>query len=128
MKTLISSSTRDSATGDAGRRGPRRGERGVIIVMMAIMATMLMGLVGLATCVKTSTNPPSGDGGSSDPTVPGGAVDPGQADPDAAPPPTAGGCLTNADCDGGVCEGLGCGDTPEPPHPLAIAAAEHVDP
>lgn len=75
-------------------------------------AVALVGLFGLATCIKTTTTtPPDGDGASTGPaTVPGGAVDPGQADPNASPPPTAGGCLSNADCDGGVCEGMGCGD------------------
>ncbi|MEM7153507.1 MAG: hypothetical protein AAF799_11745 [Myxococcota bacterium] len=50
--------------------------------------------------------PPGGDGAS----VPGGAVDPG----DPAGSPGDGGdataCLSDSDCDGGVCEGQGCGD------------------
>lgn len=78
----------------------------------------LVGLLGLAACPK----PTAGNDPSNGPATPG-AADPG-ADPgvnsgansganlDANPgiTPTAG-CLSDADCAGGVCEGQGCTDT-----------------
>ncbi len=74
------------------------------------MHRLLLGLtlLGLTACPKPT---PVGDGSQEKPvTVPGGAVDPGQTTASASTPPPDGGCLRNEDCDGGVCEGLGCGD------------------
>lgn len=83
-------------------------------------ALALFALVGSFACIKTTTVPPDTEGGGGS-EVPAGAVDPGPGpveDGGATPvddggsttPPTTT-CLGDADCtDGGVCEGLGCGD------------------
>ncbi|MEX1367650.1 MAG: hypothetical protein AB1Z98_31260 [Nannocystaceae bacterium] len=73
----------------------------------------LLGLTALAACPRPANGPedPTAEGA----VVPAGAVDPdaaasADAGQDAADPVAAGGCLSDADCNGGVCEGEGCGD------------------
>jgi hypothetical protein len=80
---------------------------------------VLLAIAGLFACLKPApTVEPVGGGAE----VPAGAVDPGP-DPAAdggvtpadggAETPSAVTCLSDADCDGGVCEGQGCdGDEP----------------
>lgn len=71
----------------------------------ALAAVLTLGsLLGLAACPKPTAG---GDPSSEPATVPGGAVDPG-ANPGTTPPS---GCLSDADCTDGVCEGQGCSDT-----------------
>ncbi|MCA9711788.1 MAG: hypothetical protein KDK70_38485, partial [Myxococcales bacterium] len=71
----------------------------------------LLALLGLAAACPKPAPSPTGDGPSGDPaTVPGGAIDPGSASAGGATPSTADGCRSDADCDGGVCEGQGCGE------------------
>lgn len=70
----------------------------------------LLALAGLAlACPKaTPVNPEPDAGAGQGAQVPGGAVDPGPAPgPDGATPTP---CLSDADCQGGVCEGQGCSD------------------
>lgn len=80
--------------------------------------TALLALTTLVACPKPvdgDSSPPTtaGEEGGNEPTVPAGAIDPGD-DPAAAEDGDTGeatGCLSDADCPaGGVCEGLGCGD------------------
>ncbi len=82
-------------------------------------------LAGLVACpkpaptVEPDTGAEAGDGGDGA-EVPAGAVDPGPdpaadggampGDDGAAANPSEITCLSDADCDGGVCEGQGCGD------------------
>jgi hypothetical protein len=68
---------------------------------------VLLALAGLLACPQATPTVAPGDGGA---TVPGGSVDPGSNPvPDDGSTPS-GTCLSNADCNGGVCEGEGCGD------------------
>jgi hypothetical protein len=84
----------------------------------------LIAFAGLFACLKPApTVEPEGNGGAE---VPAGSVDPGpdpaadggqaSADGGQAPAgddggtPSAVACLSDADCNGDVCEGQGCGD------------------
>jgi hypothetical protein len=78
-------------------------------------ALALFALAGLLACPKPATVEPSASGGGGA-EVPAGAVDPG---PDPAADggantgpetPSSSGCLSDADCGDGLCEGQGCGD------------------
>ncbi len=80
---------------------------------MRLIPLALLALAGFS-CPKPAPESEPDQGSQ----VPGGAVDPGpgpvpsepSADDGGGPPPTATTCLSNADCNGGVCEGQGCGD------------------
>lgn len=67
---------------------------------------LLLAFAGLLACPPASSTVEPGSGAH----VPGGAIDPG-SDPTPSNGATPSGtCLRDADCNGGVCEGQGCGD------------------
>lgn len=83
------------------------------LLARTIRFVALVGLTALAACPRPASAPEerSPEGA----VVPAGDVDPDasaspEAGQDAADPVAAVGCLSDADCDGGVCEGEGCGD------------------
>lgn len=96
-------------------------------------ALALLALGSLLACPKPapSVEPDQGtviDGGAVD-QGPDVTPDDGSAAADDGPPPpeeggatTPGQCLSDADCDGGVCEGQGCGDD----QPGTCAAADRM--
>jgi hypothetical protein len=79
---------------------------------------VLLALAGMVACPPNTSTVEPGNGTAVEPEPDGGAqVEPGpdggaqvEPGPDGGSTPAAGTCLSNADCNGGTCEGQGCGD------------------